>query len=725
MKIIARNFLSWSDLEFEIGPGVTLISGFNHDDQTSEGSGKSAILNALSWGLYGKIPKDANIDEVIKEGEKSASVQITHPRFSIVRERGPNDLYFVLEDGKPRRGSSAIVTQKEIEKLIGMSFETFCQSIYFAQNYPNKFITANQENKAKILSEILDLDQFDRARKVAADRIKTKKEQLIGAKKDVEKFQTNINWATSSVTEVEISLVEFEAQKVRTIKDLLEEIEKVQGDAAYFEKSFQESKDKELKEFKNYIAQNAEELESVRVKIRELEQEFKGILDADLNNEKSELELFMENSESLRQKKGLELVGIESSIKDQDKKVKDLSALAEALVKKDQAIKELKRDLEDRNKDVEHYRHEYFKLIEPNPDPEKCPTCGQNWDGNLEHRDKEINSARLALARAEKVFQSFEKQIESLKFEKKDLIQTIKFLNDEITLWVKPDAGTLSEEMKTLTNQILEYKNRIKKIESILVLKAQNRTKHAVLAEKKLNLSKEHSRLDEEQDKIEEKTPDKELERFYEQMQKIEDRIIKEDSEEPISLKKKLTEARNKLQSLHGEAVGATLAVGGLEAEIIQLEALREGYKEVKAYTFDNTLAQLSKKANAYLNELFSQPVKLKFKNEDFKIETTVTIDGKERTLGLYSGGQFRRIDLATALALSDLVTSRVGNLFNLLILDEFFKDLSEVSMERVLKILENRKTPTLLIEHNSVFSGIVNNTVEVELRSGVSRRVS
>jgi len=72
-------------------------------------------------------------------------------------------------------------------------------------------------------------------------------------------------------------------------------------------------------------------------------------------------------------------------------------------------------------------------------------------------------------------------------------------------------------------------------------------------------------------------------------------------------------------------------------------------------------------------------------------------------------------------LAIADVTLSRKGNKLNLMIMDEYFKDLSIPSMNRVLKILQARKTPTLLIEHNDLFKSIVNQSVEIELRGGTS----
>jgi DNA repair exonuclease SbcCD ATPase subunit len=78
-------------------------------------------------------------------------------------------------------------------------------------------------------------------------------------------------------------------------------------------------------------------------------------------------------------------------------------------------------------------------------------------------------------------------------------------------------------------------------------------------------------------------------------------------------------------------------------------------------------------------------------------------------------------VSLAVDLALSDVVTSRKGAQIGVLILDEYFKDLSETSMEKCLTLLEGRGQPVLLIEHNSIFKNIVNNSIMVRLEDGTS----
>ena len=80
-KIEASNLFSWEKLEYDVSKGISQIVGFNYDDNTSEGSGKSSIPNILCWVLYGKIPKEAKIDDVIREGAKSGWGCVHTPTF--------------------------------------------------------------------------------------------------------------------------------------------------------------------------------------------------------------------------------------------------------------------------------------------------------------------------------------------------------------------------------------------------------------------------------------------------------------------------------------------------------------------------------------------------------------------------------------------------------------------------------------------------------------------
>lgn len=728
MIIRARNFLSWENLVFKVTKGVTLIQGFNHDDGTPEGSGKSAILNALCWGLYGAIPKDANIDDVIREGAKTCEVSIEVPgEFIVVRTRKPNDLSIVYPSGKVHRGKDARETQKDIERLVGMTFETFLQVIYYAQNYPNKFVTANQENKGKILSEILDLEQFDRARKVAADRAKKAQLTLAEATKDVERFDSLLDVLQQNQSNFQGLIERFHAEKKTKIQNLFKQIQQVEADAEQFVERFEEEKAADLKTKKRELKELDAERAEAESSISELESALNSYEAASIEAQKERLTEALEHAEEKRSDLRVKLGSIEGILEAHNKQVRELKKSEAEMTQILEKIKTKKADLKTAKADLKEAIEKLSQAIEAmdNPSKENCPTCGQSWDGDPAHYEKEVAKAKLEERKAEKAVTGLQRDLDELEDQRVSLDTNIGFLKSEIEMFEAPTTEKLEKQIEAVTSDIEGGKAQMRELDSALKTLQRSMVELEAAQKRLESLQRQVDRLNSDLEKIKDRSPARDLEGFQRRMTALETELDAEDKKEPETLLEKLKEAEKGLKKVTAEREHAAQVKAERELELARLEALRDGYKEVKAYTFQRTLNLLSKKANGYLSELFEQPVKIKFENVDMKIDVSVTIDGRERPIALYSGGQFRRIALAVDLALSDITLARKNNKLNVIIMDEYCKDLSEVSMEKVLKLLQSRKGATVLIEHNSIFKSIVNNTFEVELVDGVSREVA
>lgn len=562
-RIVAENFLSWECLDFTFNAGVTLVEGFNRDDGSSEGSGKSAIPNALAWGLYGCIPKEVNIDEVIREGTDSCIVTIyTNDNIQIVRKRGPNELFIVGKDGQKIKGKDVKETQKLVQDLIGMSFDTFCQSIYFAQNYGKKFITASEEDKAKIFSELQDLSWCDKAAKVASEQLKHTK--------------ACIDKLTGQTSKIEAGLHVYKANIIN-YKEL----------NARFE------------------AEKANEIQALQIRLRANQ-------DTISNLQTSLLDL-----------------GKEVDIKIQKEEV---SALNVKIIQNQDKVNQYL---------LHKMTHEKALKMKD------CPTCGQALKDA-----KEIPPMPVEPKEAKAL-------VESLK---KDLLAAM--------------AAIDSDNQKVSQRKELTIK--------ITMLQAMQKTGEEDLLklEKKTNL-------------------------YATQIEQTNANIK--------LMEKDLLEYEVKLQSDYEKAQS--------------LEALKSGFKELKSHVFHSLISELNAKSNKYIQELFEVPASIHFSNysaegEISKITTAVVIDGNERSIGLLSGGQFRRVQIAVDFALSEIVSERGSNPVNLRILDEPFKDLSTVSMTKVIELMEHMSGSTVIIEHNDIVRSIVNNVFKVELKDRVSKQV-
>jgi DNA repair exonuclease SbcCD ATPase subunit len=725
MIVSAKNFLSWENLEFKVPPGVTLIQGFNFDDQTPEGSGKSAVLNALCWGFFGCIPKDANVDEVIREGASSCEVKIVLPELTVFRSRKPNDLH-LIKAGKIIRGKDARETQKMIERELGLTFESFCQSIYFAQNYLNKFVTANQEKKGQILSEIEDLEQFDRARDIAGKKAKAVKEKLASTIKDVERNVALRAGAEASVANFEELIEQFQSEKAVKIQQLLKQLQVLEAEAEEYVAAFETQKTRDIEQAKKRVrdaeanlTQNASELAEIMEVLKSNEHQ---ALAQKISDAERELKLLNDKLTDVKIKMG----SIKTMLEAQEKRERELKKAERELITVVANLSELVNETKDREADVAEYL-KLFLTAEAalnNPEKDDCPTCGQAWDGDKSHYEKEFEKAAKAYKRAQDVLASHIRGIKQFDAQAEELKPNIESLKEEIAAFEVPSTEKLDKQKRQVSTNIAnteqalaELKTQMRSYEK-LELRIESLTERTVLLTETLDSAiTEHI-------SCQAQSPVKELERMQKRMTELENQAYAEDKKEPTLLEQKLKDAKKQLKTIIDNHK-TTLGIKADEEQLlIRLEALREGYRETKAYAFQSVLNQLTRKANGYLTELFEQPVKIKFENQDLKIETSITIDGKSRSLGLYSGGQFRRIALAVDLALADITMSRKSNKLNLLVMDEYCKDLSEVSMEKVLNLLQARKCSTILIEHNSLFKSIVNNTFEVELIDGVSRRV-
>lgn len=615
-KIVAKNLFSWEDLSYEIKPGISQITGFNYDDCSPEGCGKSSIPNILCWVLYGGVPKDVRVDDVVRQGCKSGSGEVLlSSGFRVVRSRKPNDICIIKPNGDNLKGKDAKETQLLINNLIGLDFDAFCQTIYFAQNYPKKFVAASDTEKAGILSQVLDLTVFDRGRKRAHDLHK--------------KEETCLQLVQSNLLRVEM-----EISKLKSNASLL----------ADFVAHFQADKDSKLEQ----VGQTKRKLrENIKTLTELTHPEGAKTLADDLAKVEKRLEALATSR-----------VQLGTSIK-----------LAESAVK---TRRQLEQTIEFASSKIEKLA---AKLDRFKHGDNSCPTCGEpvknhkvgvvfqetaEWQEDLEGEIAQREQAEIQLKNLP--------ALNAVDDSKKQLVEVEKE----------------GQALKAAREQLWEETSELKRYQD-------------TLASHKKSLQA----LDLEQAKIEAS----ECSEHLINLEKIDQQLT-----DALLVHKELSAQKNSLLT-----------------NMSKLEILKTGFKEVKQFVFQTLLSELSVKATRLAQDLFEVPINIRFSNEDeeggvTKIVTTVTLDGNERPLGLYSGGQYRRIELAVDLALASIVAGRSHNPLKFRVLDEPFKDLSEASMEKVVKLLERLEGSTILIEHNSITKTIIHNVFDIEYRDGISR---
>ncbi len=176
-KIRIENFYSAKDLtvNFDKYSGIVNLTGKNKDTGGSNGSGKSLLIEAITWCLFGrtirKSVEDAFVNNVAK-AKLRVELTLNDGKLRIVRRRRPGALELYLND-KAITKDSMTETQMDLEKLLNTNYTIFLASLVFGQHNDIQFIDSTPEEKRKIIRNFLNLEELfekrDRIRRSKSD----------------------------------------------------------------------------------------------------------------------------------------------------------------------------------------------------------------------------------------------------------------------------------------------------------------------------------------------------------------------------------------------------------------------------------------------------------------------------------------------------------------------------------------------------------------------------
>ncbi len=165
-------FLSYresNELTFE-SFDLACISGAN-------GAGKSSLLDAITWALFGEARR--RDDSVINDASDQAEVIFDFRyedacyRVQRLKKRGKTTLLDFLirsdaEHWKPLTEHTITETEKRIVDILRMDYETFINASFFLQGKADLFAQQKVADRKRILANILGLEQWEHLKEKAA-----------------------------------------------------------------------------------------------------------------------------------------------------------------------------------------------------------------------------------------------------------------------------------------------------------------------------------------------------------------------------------------------------------------------------------------------------------------------------------------------------------------------------------------------------------------------------
>lgn len=320
IEITLRNFLSFGNTTTAIdltGEHITVIMGINHDtggEDSRNGTGKSAIVDALSYVLYGKTLRDiSNAKLVNKMARKGQGMLVTldfktkNGYYRIERGESPSKLKLFkkdLDDDNDilsRDGRKFVYeitrnkneTTEEISELIGFDLTLF-EFLIANTTESQAFMKLPEAKRRSIIEHLMGLNLLsERAAELKEDRKELKK-KVVAEESSLQATQQANMRITRQVEELQRKAKAWETEHDRRIKQLKKDMD------TYGNIDIEEQVEilSLIKELKEESEQTYHEKRDVYMKLREAEVEYKSIMGM-IDMARNDLEKLLREKEKL------------------------------------------------------------------------------------------------------------------------------------------------------------------------------------------------------------------------------------------------------------------------------------------------------------------------------------------------------------------------------------------------------------------------------------------
>lgn len=730
-EITWTNFLGYGDyknsISFDDVSGVCLIEGEiegnenrEEGDEKLNGAGKSSIIEAITWGLFGNLTQRENPgDRVIHwHTGKNCMVSIkTSDGYEITRMRKYNGLteLLVLKDGEDITRSTSAPAQEFIDKTFKIDYHTFMRSCIFGQK-SDGFLELSDSKIRKVMESLMGISNLSPIVDLAKNKISKIDNELSSLNSKADSITNEIDRISDHIKNLSSKSDNFN-------NDILTEINEIKNDLD----EIKEATVKKVNDIKSKIETKKLEKDSVElVDIEEITKEWENYEDnlkkykineekqLDINKKisdaKSDIKILQNSINSIIINDKIDLEDLKNKHDSRNNaldKLNKLSKLEDQLLN-DKTNFQFKIDSEQ-------------KFIDDSKDIGSiCSKCRNKIDG--EHLYNELSNSRNKIDKHQKCIDDISDKIDKIKKSKdklKSLIDgnlmsiddAVKYNNDiDDNISKKNEIDT---KIKCLNNKIAELTGSIKIINEpkrpkITISEADTTNTYLNNIDESINSLKD--RITEIVNDAREKSKKllasikdaKNKENPYVSLIKEQNKIIRELTEEKLNITTEKN--KNKLLRMH-------------------IDYIRESYrnkKKIKAFWISELIPEFNKYLRYYLD----------YFEVDDKIEFDEFLSAKMDKWGYdtHSGGECKRIDLSVMFALNDLHASNFGIQSNFIILDEVDGRIDPFTMNKLTSLLSddiinrpNGPTNIFVISHRKEMKDRFPNKIKVKNKQGRS----
>ena len=204
-KVRWKNFLSTGNQYTEVNfqkSATTLIVGTN-------GTGKSTVLDALTFSLFGKPFRKINKPQLVNTvNEKDCRVEVefsigtTH--WKVIRGIKPAVFEIWRNDSLLDQSAAALDQQKWLEQnVLKMNYKSFTQIVILGSSTFVPFMQLTAANRREVIEDLLDIKIFTSMNNILKDKIRQVKEEVRTLDLKKESLSDKVEMQTNFIEEIE------------------------------------------------------------------------------------------------------------------------------------------------------------------------------------------------------------------------------------------------------------------------------------------------------------------------------------------------------------------------------------------------------------------------------------------------------------------------------------------------------------------------------------------
>ena len=675
-NITLKNFLSIGQVTQAINfdsNELTLILGENLDlggDGSRNGTGKTTLIQGLSYVLYGNPINSIRKDNLInRTNGKGMLVTLEFSsngvEYRIERGRKPNVIKFyinnnLLEEKDEAQGETRD-TQKEIEKVLGMSHDMF-KHVVALNTYSEPFLAMRANDQRNVIEQLLGITLLSEKAELIKEKIRQNKENLQEEEfriKAVEEANKRVNEQIDALKRRQKLWLKKHEEDLANLVNDYEELKKIDIEA-------------ELDAHKNLAVWNE------RTKRQE---DYNSLVARQTAwSEKRDSDIEILRSQVL----DLEKVDIEAELVAHQ----ELAAYGQLEKTHDQELQEIARQSKEITriqKDVDRLLKEIASL-----EDHKCYACGQDLH-DKEH-DRVLSEKQNQLAEEQTQLKTKEKEIAKLQKNLTVVPDQKPNTHYKTEIEAVKHFGELENIKKQIEDKLGESDPYLEQLQEIVVEEpGQKPVTHYDTETQAIEHRSTFSNLEKAiENKIAETDP------YVEQVAEMESQALQEITFDKINELTRLGEHYKFL-----------------------LDILTNKNSFVRKKIIDQNLSYLNSRLTSYLDKI-GLPHSVVFQN-DLSVEITEL--GRELDFDNLSRGERNRLILGLSFAFRD-VWENLYFPINTLFIDELIDSGMDASgVENSLAILKDmsrrRNKSIWLVSHREELAGRVSSTLKVVKENG------